>query len=359
LIQKKHTKRWLILPFLAIVTFGCVEAATNYPAWIEHVYAQGFYPVVAIILSSISSAFPFSIDDLFYLLLILSLFSVIILLILRKISYKYAGKFILNILASVYILFYILWGFNYLRPGLSERLQLKTASANKQEFITIFQKRIAETNHTYCNFEAFDRNEIDSSVEASYKNLAPILNIKYPMGKRPDKKITFSSFYAKTGISGYFGPFFNEVHVNKKVLPMEYPFVLAHEKAHQLGTTSEAEANFYAWLVCSQSTSQQLQYSANLIILRHFMFQAYKLEEYSQLLEQIEDPVKNDFIIVQKHWQNLRNKKLDATASKINDAYLKTNKVKAGINDYNGVVQHIMNFSLDSTFQNKYNLDSH
>jgi hypothetical protein len=256
-------------------------------------------------------------------------------------------------------LFYILWGFNYLRPGLSERLQLKTASANKQDFITIFKKRIAETNQTYCNFEAFDRNEIDSSVEASYKNLAPVLNIKYPMGKRPDKQITFSGFYAKTGISGYFGPFFNEVHVNKKVLPMEYPFVLAHEKAHQLGITSEAEANFYAWLVCSQSTSQQLQYSANLIILRHFVFQAYKLEEYPQLLELIEDPVKNDFITIQKHWQNLRNKKLDATASRINDAYLKTNKVKAGINDYNGVVQHIMNFSLDSTFQHKYNLNSH
>ena len=68
--------------------------------------------------------------------------------------------------------------------------------------------------------------------------------------------------------------FFNEFHVNKKVLPLEYPVIFAHEKAHQFGVTAESEANFYAWLVCRQSDSQVLNYSANLFILRYFFSQA-------------------------------------------------------------------------------------
>jgi 1,2-phenylacetyl-CoA epoxidase catalytic subunit len=176
------------------------------------------------------------------------------------------------------------------------------------------------------------------------------------MGKRKDKKITFSNFYSKTGISGYFGPFFNEVHVNKKVTSIEYPYVLAHEKAHQLGVTSEAEANFYAWLACSNSNSQQLKYSANLIILRHFLIQAYSLEEYPEMLASVAKPVKDDINYIRQHWLNLRNEKLDKAASKVNDTYLKTNKIKGGIKDYHGVVKHVMNFSLDSTFQQQHGL---
>ena len=52
----------------------------------------------------------------------------------------------------------------------------------------------------------------------------------------------------------------------------------------------------------------------------------------------------------------LRNEKMDKAASRINDAYLKTNKVEEGIKDYRGVVRHVMNFSLDSTFQKRHNL---
>jgi hypothetical protein len=53
---------------------------------------------------------------------------------------------------------------------------------------------------------------------------------------------------------------------------------------------------------------------------------------------------------------NLRNEKVDRVASKVNDTYLKSNKVDKGIKDYTGVVKHVMNFSLDSAFQKQHNL---
>ncbi len=348
--------KWLILPALALLTFACTEVGAKYPAWVEKYYAQGLYPFLAKLLSGISSLAPFSLDDQFYVLLIALPFALFFFVLMRKISLKYAGKFILNSVALIYILFYILWGFNYFRPGLTERLGFVEAETDPEKFIEVLTQLIDTTNKLQCSFETSTSTQVDRLIENSYETLAPVLNIDYPQGKRHDKKITFSGFYAKTGISGYFGPFFNEVHVNKKVLPIEYPFVLAHEKAHQLGVTSEAEANFYSWLVCTNSSSQQVQYSGNLFILYHFLLQAYELENYKQILAQISPKVKTDFKTIRQHWKELRNEAFDKTASAVNDAYLKTNKIKAGINDYHGVVEHVMNFSLDSAFQEKHHL---
>ena len=346
----------MILPLLAIATFACSRVIYHHPEWIEKYYSEGLYPFLAKILSVISKPVPFSLDDILYLVLILLPFILITLILLKKTSLKRSGIQLLNVYAAMYILFYLLWGFNYFRPGLSERIGLTETKVDEQKFLQVLEQLIDKTNRLQCSFDDFDKEKIDLAIEESYKNLSPVLKIHYPMGNRTDKKITFSSFYAKTGITGYFGPFFNEVHVNKKVLPVEFPYVLAHEKAHQLGITSEAEANFYSWLVCNNSSSQQVRYSGNLFILYHFLLQAYNADNYKELAGKLSPEVKNDFRNIQQHWKELRNETLDKTASKVNDAYLKTNKIKEGIKDYRGVVKHVMNFSLDSTFQQQHNL---
>lgn len=346
-------KNWLILPGLAILIFLISELFARYPQFSESVYSQRIYPLIASTISFISNIFPFSLDDLLYLILLITILFLISLLLFKKISFKKSGKILLNIFASVYILFYLFWGFNYFRESLNKRLGLREENADAGQLVQQLETLIKNTNNSFCSFENVDKNEVDSLIENSYKRFAFALKIKYPSGKRKDKKITFSHFFAMAGISGYYGPFFNEVHVNSKVLPIEYPFVLAHEKAHQFGITSEAEANFYAWLVCTKSNSQHLQYSANLHILRFFMYQSYQLDEYSKIISQLDKNVKNDFIRIRENWINLRNEKVDRVASKVNDTYLKTNKVEKGIEDYKGVVKFVMDFSKDSVFQRK------
>ncbi len=348
--------KWLVIPVFAVVTFAMSEIAAQNPQATETIYSQCNYPVLASVLSSVSNIFSFSLDDIFYLILIAGAFVLIALLILRKITIKKTGKILLNVLAATYILFYLFWGFNYFREDLNKRLNLTAQKPDTGEFTKQLERLIESTNRSYCKFDDFDKNTIDSLVELSYKQLAPVLKINYPAGKRNDKKITFSRFFASAGISGYYGPFFNEVHVNKKLLPIEYPFVLAHEKAHQLGVTSEAEANFYGWLVCSQSNSKQLQYSANIYVLKFFLYQGYQLKTYPDIVKKLDKNVKADFKRIQKHWDKLRNEKVNKIASKVNDTYLKTNKVEKGIEDYFGVVKFVIDFQTDSVFQKKYGL---
>jgi hypothetical protein len=351
--KKKRIKSWWIVPLLALVVFGITRLFIRFPMITEHYYSQKIYPFLATIISYISKSVPFSLDDAFYFLLIITGILLVGLLILRKLSVKLAGLIVLNVLAAVYISFYLFWGFNYFRADINSRLEIEPRISDTEEFMSVFSNLVEATNKSYSSFNNFDEAEAAKMIEDSYRQLAPMLKIDYPAGHRRAKHITLSGFFAQAGISGYFGPFFNEVHLNSKLLPVEYSFVLAHEKAHQFGITGEAEANFYAWLVCNKSNSKQLQYSANLVAVRYFMNHGYRLEGFREVALKLDERVIQDIREIQQHWMSLRNEKVEAVAAKVNDAYLKTNQVEKGILDYTGIVKHIMDFSLDSSFQKK------
>jgi hypothetical protein len=355
-MRKYLSKKWLILPVAAVITFGLTKLAYRFPGITEKWFSQNLYVIIARIISPVSNIIPVSLDDFFYFLLILTFLGLIILLIFRKITMAKTGKIVLNVLAATYILFYFLWGFNYFREDLYKRLKLTKHEPSTKAFVTQLKKLVENTNKSWCTFENWDKKQVDLNIEKSYKSLAPALKIKYPAGKRKAKQITISRFFAQAGISGYYGPFFNEVHVNSFILPVEYPFILAHEKAHQFGITNEAEANFYAWLVCTNSKSKQLQYSANLHVLQYFLYQGYQLEEYPDIIAKLDKRVKKDLEKIRENWMSLRNEKVDEAASKVNDFYLKTNKIKDGVKEYSGVVKFVMDYSNDSGFKKKYNL---
>lgn len=345
----QYVINWQSVPvWIAFLTFLLSEFLSRNPDLTEKYYSRGLYPLIASVVSSISFHFPFSIDDIFYFFLLATLISTIFLVIIRKIPLKKALWFILAGISVCYTLFYWLWGFNYFREGLNVRLNIAEKQPEKQEFFRVLEELISETNSSYIDFGNFRKEEMDSKVEISWQKLAGFLNIKYPSGKRRAKNITLGKFFAKASISGYYGPFFNEVHVNRFVLPVEYPMVLAHEKAHQFGITGEGEASFYAWLVCSLNDSEQVKYSGNLMVLRNFLNQVNHLKEYPELIKLIDERVKDDFRAITKHWSALRNEKIDRAAGKVNDTYLKANKIKEGIRDYSGVVKYVMEFSLDS-----------
>ena len=55
-------------------------------------------------------------------------------------------------------------------------------------------------------------------------------------------------------------PFALEVMANPDLLPVERPFVAAHEWAHLAGYADESEANFVGWLtVCAGRCAREVQ----------------------------------------------------------------------------------------------------
>ena len=346
--------------WLALITFGLTELFSRHPKVTEVFYSQTFYPGIAFLLSFVSKWVSFSLDDTFYLLLAIFILTISLLTIFKKIRF---GKFLLLFLQTLsicYVLFYWFWGFNYYRSGINDRLQISKSKPDTVQFVRVLENLIAQTNESYCTFDDITKSEISRLVESSYKENSSFLKLNYPQGSRIPKSISLSSFFAKAGIAGYYGPFFSEVHLNDNLLMIEYPQVLAHESAHQFGITSEAEANFYGWLVCAKSDSKYLRYSANLNMINYFLSQARHLHNFADLIHQIDKPVIDDIRKVQKHWESMRNEQIDKAAGKVNDVYLKTNKIEKGIEDYFGVVQFVMDFETDPEAQKRVgNLNSH
>jgi len=333
------------LPIVTVlITFLLTEFAAAFPSFTEKSYSNGLYPVIASVLSPVSSIFPFSLDDLFYIALILSFIIQSTLLLIKKVTLKKYFVFLLNTIAVIYFSFYWLWGFNYYRENINQRLDIPQIKTSEQNFRTALKHIINNVNNFSPDTFDVTKAEINNDIEDSYRELSDFLKINYPQGVRRPKPITFSSLFAKATISGYFGPFFNETHINSYLLPVEYPWTLAHEKSHQFGITSEAEANFYAWIVCNNSNDDKIKYAGNLNLLFYFLYEAKKLPDYKDIVAELHPEVKKDINRIIRHWNKLRNAGIEKVATKANDTYLKTNKVEKGVDDYDGVVRFVTEY---------------
>ena len=334
-------RRLLIIswPFiLAALVFSVVGIAGRNSQWVENYYSTGIYPVIAELISRLSSLIPFSLWDIFWALAIFLLFIGLFLATFRKVKWGWLALRIFQMIALLYVFFYLVWGFNYFRPKLETRIGWAKPKTDETVFRSILDSMIIHTNSSYVQISTSDYPEINRLIEESYRKNSTILGINYPNGSRRPKTMLFSSFFAKSGVSGYFGPFFNEIHLNYYLLPMEYPYVLAHEKAHQFGITNEAEANLAAFIVCTTSSDRRLQYSGYVNLLVYFLSDAANIKDAKEYIRKIEKPVRFDLRFQRRHWQGLQNKTLDQVQTAANNAYLKTNHIEEGIKNYNQVV---------------------
>ncbi len=341
-LKRVFASSWPLL--LALLVFLSIRLALRNPRSVEQYYSEGVYPFIAKVISFFSNLVPFSLWDVFWVLSVTVLIGGLIMVILKRLKLRVYGLRILQFLTLGYSFFYLLWGYNYLRPGIETRLGWGTVNSDSTVFRSILDSLITHTNSSYIKILASDYSEFDKLTEESYRKNSNYLAVSYPGGSRRPKKMIFSSVLAKFGLSGYFGPFFNEIHLNSYILPMEYPAVLAHEKAHQFGITSESEANLIAFIICTTSTDQHLQYSGYLYILSYFLNDARHLKDYQNYIKKISNPVIEDLRYKRKYYLGLQNRKLQNVQAAANNVYLKTNFIKSGIKNYNQVVSLVLSW---------------
>jgi len=332
-------------PFaVAVVVFICVRIAGSNPVMVEKYYSDGFYPRFASVASTISGLTPLSLWDIFWFISILSFLTGIAVVLIRKLKFRIFFLRTSQILALMYAFFYFSWGFNYFRPDLMNRIGLEVKHVDGKLFRSMLDTVINRTNANYTGVSIEDYSEIEQEAEESFSRNSADLDIIYPNGSRRPKQMIFSNLIAKFGISGYFGPFFNEINLNKRILPMEYPFLLAHEKAHQFGISNEADANLAAFIVCTTSSNPKLRYSGYLTLLLYFLEDAQYFSDYREYLGKLNKPVIEELQFRQKYYFGLQNEAMGKAQETVYDAYLKTNHVAHGIENYNQVVELAINW---------------
>ncbi len=332
-------------PFIiSLLVFLSTRFSIRHPGFIEHYYSNGVYPVIARLFSSFSNLIPFSLWDVFWVFVIFLTISGLILSIIKKMKF---GRYILRIgqlVAILYSLFYILWGYNYFRPNIEKRVGWTNPKADESVFRSVLDTIIVQSNTNYLTILSSDYPKIDSLVEESYRKNCSGLGINYPNGTRRPKTMLFSNLFLKSGVSGYFGPFFNEIHVNRYVLPLDYPFLLAHEKAHQFGNASEAEANLVAFVICIKSDDKRLKYSGYQSLLLYLLKDASKMKGYRDYLTRIDKKVIGDLRFRQKYYEGKQNRTLSEMQTAANNGYLKVNHIDKGVMNYNQVVSLVISW---------------
>jgi hypothetical protein len=134
-------------------------------------------------------------------------------------------------------------------------------------------------------------------------------------------------------------PWFLEIIINPDVLPVERPFVIAHEWAHLAGFADEDEANYIAWLTCLQG-DELMQYSGWLAIYGHVV-NGLPRADGRAIAETLADGPRRDFTDIVKRLQ--RSQPVVRTVARESyDAYLRANRVEGGIESYDRVVRLIL-----------------
>ncbi len=338
-------KKSVLLPILlAAITLLLLMVARLHPQWVEQYYSTQVYWWIVQPLSVLSGFVPFSVSDIFYVVLILWIPATIIALFLRKISIKKAFIRLVQLLCYSFAAFYFLWGFNYYRSSTAHRFNLHIEKENKA---SAFKKAFAKTieNANYYRQQVTDSVDLklcDKSIDSSYRKLEKQLHLKYWNAATTTKQMTFSGIFAKGGILGIYGPFFGEVHINKNFTKWGYPITRAHEMAHRFGLAGEADANFYAWYVCSHSNNNWNRYCANFFALRYFISKAERVGDCTEMFGEIDRKIWDDIKANQDYWRSKMNVTVRKVTTKANDMYLKSNNVKRGVADYGGVLELII-----------------
>ncbi|WP_075556385.1 DUF3810 domain-containing protein [Parabacteroides timonensis] len=337
---KRIRIRWIVL----VVCLILIWVIMALPAWGEG-YARTIYPFFSAVLSRISSVFPFSIGDCFIYGSIAGLVIYWVYAIVKRRSWKMVIGRTVEYLLWVYIWFYMAWGLNYFRENFFDRTEIPYLAYSEDDFRSFLSAYTDSLNASFTPVEKIDQAVVAEKVESGYREIAGQFGLVSPAAYLHPKPMLIPSLMSGVGVLGYIGPFFIEYNLNPDLLPVQYPFTYAHEMAHVLGISSEAEANLYGFLVCSRSGNPEIRFSAYFALLPYVLGNAYQLlpeDEFKQWTETISPEVKKAYNDKVAYWQALYNPTIGEIQDTVYNWFLKGNNIPSGRKNYSEVVALLM-----------------
>ena len=150
-----------------------------------------------------------------------------------------------------------LWGLNYRRVPLERKLDFDPALVTREAARTLGGEAVRLVNASVCGRPCRAAAAGLASATVRGRSAPPRRDATRACLDVPEALACSACYFRWAAIDGMTDPFFLEVIVNPDVLPIERPFVLAHEWAHLAGYADESEANFVAWLTCARGDARR------------------------------------------------------------------------------------------------------
>jgi hypothetical protein len=335
------------------------------PRLIERFYTGAIYPQILSALTVFSRSFSFSVGETSIGLLLVAGFACLGRFCYLLVSRPFERPRLVRTaaikvvwLATILLWFFLFaFGLNYQRPQLYELLGYEQRRADVLELESLGEEIVRGVNDNYLEAHAEGRKtpvggEILTLLKESYDTTAELSFL--PRGDfTPPKPAYLSGFLTRLGIGGFYFPFTGEPHYNADAPDFQLPFSAAHEMAHQRGVARESEANFVAYLVCVNSRDPFVRYSGyrnGLGVLSELS--RLEPERARSLARRLGPGYAEDSRRAAIFWAKAGGA-AGSLSRRINDLYLRANRVKSGVEDYRGSTALIIGRHLHEMSQGK------
>jgi len=349
--MNRKLKIFFSVSFIPLIYF--IGLIKNENLFIENFYSNYLYVFISEKLRILNYWTDIPVGDLIYILMFFFIFYKILQ---RAKSLRNLLIELGALLTIITILFYFLWGINYKRVGIKNKI-VSNQEVDIVKLVDFTNQLIDKINKKHIDLFNLDSiipidnrsfEEIKNTSVSDFKNLKTlkqesIQNFDYTYPSI--KKSLFSNALTFMGFSGYINPFTGEANINTKIPKNSIPFVINHEIAHQLGTASEKDANFISYISLLNSSNQFHEFLALSYSLRVCLNELYvnDRKSYSNSVKKINIGILNDYKQTQNFW-NKYNGPVEVVSKKIYDKFLKQNDLKSGIKNYGETISLILSY---------------
>jgi len=324
------------------------------PRAIERWYSNGFYPLMQPTLTFASNAAPFALLDVLVAVVVASFVLLAARDALGGSTVRAAARIAVRAMlwaSAVYLLFLVLWGFNYRRERLRDRMAFDPGAVTPAAASKLASTSVEHLNglHHAAHLEGWPRSgTIDPTLASALDRATRELGTSGRVVAGRPKRSLLDWYFRRAGVAGMTDPFFLETLVASDLLPFERPLVVAHEWAHLAGLADEGEANAVGWFICVQA-SPASQYSGWLFMFDEIV-RVLPPAERAALAGRLGPGPRADLKAIRDRVAASVNPRVAAAGWRVYDSYLKSNRVESGARSYDEVVQLALGLQILRTY---------
>ena len=273
----KYWRGYLIAAIIAAVTWGINKLGATYSNLVDMVYPY-LTRTIQSFLAQWSGGLDFCVWQVAVVVLVLlGMASVVLMIVLRWNPFQWLG-WILTGVATVWLLSTCIYGLNQHAGALSDDIRLNVTEYTLEELeaATVYYRdlanklsdevpRDASGDLEYPIFEELALYAGEGFKDLTYNHSYSV----FAGSTQPVKKLGWSDMYTSSGTTGVTVGLTGEAAVNPETPAVGLPFAMCHEMAHRMCIAIDRDADFAAFLACSNNSRPEFQYSAYFMAYRY------------------------------------------------------------------------------------------
>ena len=350
----KYWRGYLAAAILGAITWVLIQMGQRFTNLVDMVYPYVTRSVQTF-LTAWTGGFPFLVwQTAVVFLLIVLVATLVLVFIFRARVIRWLG-WALAAAAAVVLLHTGLYGLNQYSGPIEDdlRMAMNDYTQADLEAATIFYRDKANElapliRNADGSYATSDFDTLAALTGDGFRKLARERSFSiYGGDYTPVKKLGWSGLYTAQGKTGITVPLTGESAVNPDIPGYALPFAMAHEMAHRLCIARDNDADFSAFLSCTENDNLEYQYSGYFMAFRICRSALLNLDEAAvdAIDAGVSTQLQEDLDDLGKFFEENRDEDLTRLVTTVTDTY---EEATADTRDrYSSTCDYLVNWHID------------